>query len=132
MHRSVSYFFLSHFLYILYRYFETFSNYGLWERRRKRNCSSWDARSKFDKIFQISSRVQLQKNLILKVKFPAGTPQLQVAAPFRRTDAALSQLPSTAPSQGAAAAPSQLPTGKNLTADGRRRRTTTTNICSIR
>ena len=40
-------------------------------------------------------------NLILKVNFWAGSPQLLVAAPFRRTGAAASR--------GSAAAPSQLP-----------------------
>jgi len=68
-------------------------------------AARWDARRKFDKIFQISSRVQLQKNLILKVKFPAQLPrpvsaarsQLPTAAPCRRPGAAPSQLPNAAP-----------------------------------
>jgi len=64
-----------------------------------------NARRKFDKIFQISSRVQLPENLILKVKFPVQLPrpvsaarsQLPAAAPCRRPGAAPSQLPNAAP-----------------------------------
>ena len=49
--------------------------------------------------------MQLQQNLILKVKFPAQLPrpvsaarsQLPAAAPCRRPDAAPSQLPNAAP-----------------------------------
>ena len=48
-------------------------------------------------------------NLILKVKFWAGSPQLLVAAPFRRAGAAPSQLPSAAPGRPKFAAAPQLP-----------------------
>jgi len=64
------------------------------------------ARRKFDKFFQISSRVQLPENLILKVKFPVQLP--------RFVSAARSQLPAAAPTRGMTAAPSQLPAAAPL------------------
>ena len=65
-------------------------------------------------------------NLILKVKFWAGSPQLLVAAPFRRTGAAPSRGPAAAPSQLPDAAPPQ-PTPA---ARGRGIRTFVRNVCS--
>ena len=65
-------------------------------------------------------------NLILKVKFWAGSPQLLVAAPFRRTGAAAPRGPAAAPTQLPDAAPPR-PTSA---ARGRGTRTFVRNVCS--
>ena len=79
----------------------------------------WQNFSNFEQMFAAG-------NLILKVKFWAGSPQLLVAAPFRRTGAAPSRGPAAAPSQLPNAAPPQ-PTSA---ARGRGTRTFVRNVCS--
>ena len=73
-------------------------------------------------------------NLILKVKFSGGPARNVVAAPFRHTGAAPSQLPSAAPGRSKFAAAPQLPAAapprRISAARGRGIRTFVRNICS--
>ena len=79
----------------------------------------WQNFSNFEQMFAAG-------NLILKVKFWVGSPQLLVAAPFRRIGAAPSCGPAAAPTQLPNAAPPR-PTSVDV---ARPRRTFVRNVCS--